>query len=173
MTTALILRKQESLPFFELWAVPKFEPLSVILCEKNMRLVITQVRKWVLDKRPGAKMKWGRSIPEIYRQSMVRPVRPHGFTPAEIMLGFVPEWRITNPHRNIPGVLPGFIKEALQEDVNEIEEGPEGLSIERLVGKEDERRTLAVWSISENHTRQEGKTRAQWTQPRIGDLVWV
>lgn len=92
-----------------------------------------------------------------------RLVRLHGFTPAEIILGFVPEWRITNTHRDTPGVPLGFIEEALQEDIDEMEEGPEGLRIERLLDRRNERRTLAVRSISENHTRQAGKTRAQWT----------
>ena len=65
------------------------------------------------------------------------------------------------------------MEEALQEDVDVMEEGPDGLRIERLVERREERRTLAVRSISENHTQQEGKTRAQWTQPRVGDLVLV
>lgn len=89
------------------------------------------------------------------------------------MLGFVSEWRITKTHRDISEVAPGFIQEALWEDVNVMEEGSEGLRIERLIGRRGEQRTLAIRSISENHTRQEGKPRAQWTQPRVGDLVLV
>lgn len=52
-----------------------------------------------------------------------------------------------------------------------MEEGLEGLKIERMVDKREEQQALAVRSISENHTRQEGKTQAQWTQPRVRDLV--
>lgn len=77
------------------------------------------------------------------------------------MLGFVPEWRVVQG--NTPEVTAGPVAEALQRDVDEMEEGPEGLRIERLVDRPDERQTLAVRSISENHTRLEGKTRAQWT----------
>ncbi len=42
-----------------------------------------------------------------------------------------------------------------------------------MIDGREGRRTLAVRSISENHTRQEGKTQAQWTQPRVGDLVLI
>ena len=76
------------------------------------------------------------------------------------MLGFVPEWKVT--HKNAHEVIPDITNETTQEatpgEVYEIEEGPKGLRIERMI---DRRRTLAVRLISENHTRQEGKTRAQ------------
>ena len=143
-------------------------PSSVSLVERNMQLVISQVRKWVLDRGPRAKTIWGRSIPEILPSVNGRLVRLHGFTPAEIMLGFVPKWRVV--YGNTPEVVPGPIAEALQRDIDELKEG---LRIERLVDRRDEQRTLAVRSISENHTRLEGKTRAQWTQPKVGDLVLV
>lgn len=84
-----------------------------------------------------------------------RLVRLYGFTPADIMLGFEPEWKV------MPEAAQGFIEEAVQGDVNEMEEGPEGLRIERLMDKRDERQTLVVRSISENHTQQEGKFQAQ------------
>ena len=44
---------------------PISHPSSVGLVERNVQLVISQVRKWVLDRGPGAKTIWGRSIPEI------------------------------------------------------------------------------------------------------------
>lgn len=154
---------------------PIIHPSSVGLVERNMQLVISQVRKWVLERGPGAKPIWGRSIPGIMPSIDGRLVRLHGFTPAEIILGFVPEWKVT--HAVAQEVTPegahGLIEEAIQRDGDEMEEGPERLRIEKLVERRDEQQTLAVRSISENHTRQEGKTRAQWTQPRVGDLVLV
>ena len=91
------------------------------------------------------------------------------------MLRFVPEWKVT--HRNAQQVAPDITHETTREatpgEIYEIEEGPEGLRIERMIDRRGEQRTLAVRSISENHTRQEGKTRAQWTQPQVGDLVLV
>lgn len=59
----------------------------------------------------------------------------------------------------MPEVEHEFIEEAVQGDMDEMEEGPEQLRIERLVDRRDKRRTLAVQAISENHTRQEGKAR--------------
>ena len=114
------------------------------------------LKRWtykVLDWGPGAKTIWGRSIPKILPLMNGQLVRLHGFIPAEIMLVGTSE------------VAQGVIEEATQGDVNEMEEGPEGFIIERLVDRRDERRTLAVRPILENHTRQEGKPRAQWTQP--------
>lgn len=82
--------------FFELHGTtqiraPISHPSSVGLVERNVQLVISQVRKWVLDRGPGAKMIWRRSIPEIIPSINGRLVRLHGFTPSEIMLGYVPE----------------------------------------------------------------------------------
>lgn len=141
--------------------------------EKNVQLAISQVRKWVLDRGPGAKTNWGRGIPEVLPPINSRLIRLYGFTPAEIMLGFVPEWKITKTKKDEPEMVPGAMEEALQEDFNVMEEGPDGLKIERLVGEREERQTLVVRSISENHTQQGGRTRAQWTQPQVGDLVLV
>ena len=130
-----------------------------------MQLVISQVRKWVLDRGPEAKMIWGRSIPEIIPLINGRLVRLHGFTPSEIMLGYVPEWKVTGSETPI--------REVTLREIEELEEGADGLIIEKIVDRREEQRTFAVRSISENHTRQERKTRAQWTKPRVGDLVLV
>ena len=51
--------------FFTQIRAPISHPSSVGLVERNVQLVISQVRKWVLDRGPGAKTIWGRSIPEI------------------------------------------------------------------------------------------------------------
>lgn len=42
-----------------------------------------------------------------------------------------------------------------------------------MVERREEQRTFAIQSISENHTRQEKETRAQWTKSQVGDLVLV
>ncbi len=156
--------------FFELHGTtqiraPISHPSSVGLVERNVQLVISQVRKWVLDRGPGAKTIWGRSIPEIIPSINGRLVRLHGFTPSEIMLGYVPEWKVTGSETPI--------REVTSEEIEELEKGADGLIIERMVERREEQRTFAVRSISENHTRQEKKTRAQWTKPQVGDLVLV
>ena len=136
------------------------------------------LKRWtykVLDRGPGAKTIWGRSIPEILPSVNGRLVRLHGFTPAEIMLGFVPDWKVTrgNAQEVMPDITHGTMREATPGEVEEIEAGPKGLRIERMIDRREEQRILPVRSISENHTRQEGIMRAQWTQPRVGDLVLV
>lgn len=80
----------------------------------------------------------------------------------KIMLVCVLEWKVTHPDAQgiTPEVAHEFIEEAVQGDMDEMEEGPEQSRIERLVDRRDKRRTSAVRAISENHTRQEGKARA-------------
>ena len=51
-----------------------------------MQLIISQVRKWVLDRELGAKTIWERSIPEILPPLNDKQVRLHKFTPADIIL---------------------------------------------------------------------------------------
>ncbi len=140
-----------------------------------MQLVISQVRKWMLDRGPGAKTIWGRSNPEILPSVNGRLVRLYRFTPSEIIVGFVPEWKITqmSAHEVIPDITNETTREATPGEVYEIEERPVGLILKRIIDGKEEQRTFAVRSISENHTRQERKTRAEWTKPRVGDWVLV
>lgn len=104
-----------------------------------------------------------------------RLVYLHSFIPPEIILGFLLEWKVT--YLDIQGVKPeithGFIKEVVQEDENEMKEELEKLRIKRLVNRRNKQQILTVRSISENHIRQERKIQAQWTKPRVGDLVLV
>ena len=91
------------------------------------------------------------------------------------MLGYVPEWKVTSRETQeiTAEVIPKIIQKAALGELEGLEEGPDGLTIEKMIDGREEQRTLAVRSISENHTRQEKKTRAQWTKPRVGDLVLV
>ena len=69
-----------------------------------------------------------------------RLVRLHGFTPAEIMLGFVPEWKVTrgNAQEIMPDITHGTMREATPGEVEEIEEGPEELRIEEMIDRREE-----------------------------------
>lgn len=64
---------------------------SVGLVKGNVQLVISQVRKLVLDWGPGVKMIWGHNIPKILPSVNNQLIHFYGFTPTEIMLGFVPK----------------------------------------------------------------------------------
>ena len=76
-----------------------------------------------------------------------RLVRLHGFTPAKIMLGYVPEWKVT--HREMQKVMPGnmhgAMREAIQGKMGEIEEGPERLNIEKMIEGRSRNNKL-LWS---------------------------
>lgn len=67
---------------------------------------------------PGAKTNWGRSIPKILPPINGRLIRLHGFTPAEILLEFMPEWKITRTYRDLLEAVPGVMEEALQEEMS-------------------------------------------------------
>ena len=76
-------------------------------------------------------------------------------------------------HEIKPDITNDTTREATQREIYEIEKGLEGLRIERMIDRREEQRIFAVRLISENYTRQEEKTRAQWTKPRVGDQVLV
>lgn len=63
--------------------------LSVEFVKKNIQLVISQVKKWVLDKGLGAKTSWEYSIPKILLSINGRLICLYNFIFLEIMLGFV------------------------------------------------------------------------------------
>ena len=63
-------------------------------------------------------------------------MRLHGFTPSEIMLGYIPERKVTG--REIP------IQEAISGVVKELEKGVDGLIFERIVDRREEQRTFAI-----------------------------
>lgn len=82
-----------------------------------------------------SKNDWGRSIPEILPSVNGRLFRLHGFTPSEIMLGYAPEWKVTHgkAQKVMPGNTHGVMQEVTRGEVEEMEEGPEGLNIERMI----------------------------------------
>lgn len=140
---------------------PISHPSSVGLVERNVQLFTSQLRKWVLDRGPAAKMFWGRAIPEIMPAINSRLVRLHGFTPANILLGYSPEWKVTRDRppgeeRNLSA--PDALDEVLTTQWMDLR---------------DESRNTATQRMSQNNTTVEHKPKAMWEQPRVGDLVLV
>lgn len=134
-------------------------PSSVGLVERNVQLVISQIRLWVRQKGPQARTMWGRAIPEIMPAINGRLMRLHGFTPAEILLGFIPEWRQTHrEHEEGDGNAGGGADEALTTQWVELRQ---------------ENRAAATRRMAATHTRTEEKQRSKWTKPQEGDLVLV
>lgn len=78
---------------------PISHPSSVGLVERNVQIVLAQIRRWVYQKGPTAKHYWGRAIPQIMPNINGRLLRVHGFTPAEILLRYNPKWKIGDENR--------------------------------------------------------------------------
>lgn len=72
-------------------------------------------------------------------QTNGRLVRLHGFTPAEIVLVFVPECEVTrgNAQEIMPDSTHGTMREATPGEVEEIE-GSEELRIEKMIDRREE-----------------------------------
>lgn len=68
------------------------------------------------------------------------------------MLRYNPKQKVTN--RKTQEFIHGIISEIIQKATQK------QLKIEKIIDKREEQQTFAVQSISENHTRQEGKTQA-------------
>ncbi len=74
------------------------------------------------------------------------------------MFGFVPKWKAKQGHaQETRPDIRGFSQEAKQGDIEEIEEGPEELLIEKIMDengrKWEEQQAFMVQSLSENHTK--------------------
>lgn len=93
-----------------------------------MQLVISQVRKLVLDWGPEAKTIWGRRLPKIIPLINGQLDRLYGFPPSEITLEYVPKWKVARRETQvfIPGNMPGTTQEATLGEEEELEMGQPG-----------------------------------------------
>lgn len=137
---------------------PISHPSSVGLVERNVQLVLAQIRKWVYAKGPQAKLYWGRAVSEILPNINGRLQRIHGFTPAEILVGFNPVW---NQHQT------------LLEPIDPIDLVADQADFAYAVDNRDEYRHQAILALTEHQASLESKQSAAWTQPKPGDLVMV
>lgn len=87
-----------------------------------------------LDQGPEAKTIWGHNIPEILTLINGWLVYIYGFSLAEIMLEFVPKWKVIEGHakETRPDIMHGAMQEATQEKIKEIKERLEGLNIKKM-----------------------------------------
>ena len=73
---------------------PRIYSSSVGLFKGNVQLVLAQIRRCCGERNPiDAKKGWGRTISQILHKINGRLLRIHGFTPAEILMGFNPEYK--------------------------------------------------------------------------------
>ena len=138
---------------------PISHPSSVGLVERNVQLVLAQLRKWVYEKGSQARTYWGRGLPEIMPNINGRLLRVHGFTPAEILMGFNPEWKVPSLSRNADAEIV---------DVTVPE-----MDLQYWEQKRQERREGSLLALTNYQARLQAKARALWTPPKAGDLVLV
>ena len=119
----------------------------------------------MLNWGPEVKTIWGHSISEIISLINGQLFYLHGFTFLEIIFRYVPKWKV------IGNKTP--IQEITLRKIKELEEGADGLIIEKIVDRREEQQIFAVRSISENHTRHKRKTQVQWIKPQVKDLILV
>ena len=136
---------------------PITHPASVGLVERNVQLVMSQLRKWVLSKGPTAKTYWGRALPEVMPNINGRLLRVHGYTPSEILLGYNATWKYK------PGDSPDAVGPAESE--------PTG--VDYWDARREENQWRAITALAKHHSTIDNKQRALWTKPQPGDLVMV
>lgn len=127
------------------WTPPAIEPVAHKDKEGYDQLLLKRWTYKVPDRGPGAKTIWGRSIPEVLPSINGRLVRLHGFSPAEIMLRFVLKWKVMQGHAQEarPDITHGAMREAKQGKVEDMEERPEGLSVEKMI--DEKGRNNELW----------------------------
>lgn len=121
--------------FFELYNiiqiyVPISYPSSISLAQRNMQLIISQVKKQLLDWELSAKTIWRHNISEINLLLNDQLIRLYGFTFLQIMFEYVLKWKVIGQETPIQEVISGRIEE--------YDEGEASLIIERMIDKKEE-----------------------------------
>lgn len=145
----------------QLITAPITHPASVGLVERTVQMIGGQLRKWVLARGARYMTHWASGLTPATININTRLMKIHGFSPAELMLGFNPVWNRTEftqggnePfHEDNIGLVPGEHWAFLWEF-------------------RDEQRERMILSVVEAHNRT--KTRSgRYTRPQEGDLVLV
>ena len=141
-------------------------PSAVGLAERYIKILTGRIRLRCIDnKTPNF---WGLLVREAVIDINTRCIRVHGYTPAEILLGYNPK----RTHVKIPGGdIQSWLKEGITSDdvlnstANEIQ---------RYIDRRDENGLLASEQLAGQHHRQEKAVRepgGAYQRPKAGDLV--
>lgn len=147
---------------------PITHPSSVGQAERTVQLASSQLRRYVIERGKQGRDAWGTAIPQISLNINTRLIRIHGFSPAQILLGYQPEYdkgvlsRGTHQWADLSQQPDQQITEQLR--ANEL-----NFRIERRL----EDRDNAVMAIGRNAERMERIQRAKWAKPKAGDLVLI
>ncbi|SLM34951.1 Ribonuclease H-like domain [Lasallia pustulata] len=141
------------------YTAPVTHPSSVGLIERNVQLVLSQLRaRCIAAGTPGS---WSRYIPEIALSINTRLIQVHGYSPAELLLGYKPKLA----HFNIqPLKLPIWTDEMEAEATR-----THGL----YVALREETRNQATESLATHQGKNEAKRAIPLGLLSPGDLVLV
>ena len=141
------------------YTAPVTHPSSVGLIERNVQLVLSQLRaRCIAAGTPGS---WSRYIPEIALSINTRLIQVHGYSPAELLLGYKPKLA----HFNIqPLKLPIWMDEMEAEATR-----THGL----YVALREETRNQATESLATHQGKNEAKRAIPLGLLSPGDLVLV
>lgn len=103
--------------------------------ERYNQLLLKSWTYKVLDRGPGAKRIWGRGISKILPLINGQLLRLHRFTTTKIVPGFAPKRKAMDGHTQEirPDITHVCMREAIQGEIGELEETPEGLLIEKII----------------------------------------
>lgn len=141
-------------------------PSAVGLAERYFQMLTGRIRLRCIDRKSPA--HWGLLVREAVIDINTRCIRLHGYTPAEILLGY-------NPRRTqveVPGDgIQNWLKEGLQpHDVL----GATEAEIAAYVDRRDENAATASEWLAREHHRKENSTKTPggtYKRPEPGDLV--
>ena len=141
-------------------------PSAVGLAERYVQMLTGRIRLRCIDRKSSA--HWGLLVREAVIDINTRCIRLHGYTPAEILLGY-------NPRRTqveVPGDgIQNWLKEGLQpHDVL----GATEAEIAAYVDRRDENAATASERLAREHRRKENSAKTPggtYKRPEPGDLV--
>ena len=137
-------------------------PQSVGLSERYVQMLVGRIRLNCISL--GSSRDWGLEIRKAVLSINTRCVKIHGYTPAEILLGFNP-----STTRKSESGLEDWLKKDLLLDGDII--GLSEVGIEALVDRRDERGRLAVQKLGRAQDQILPRKTAGYREPKVGDLV--
>ena len=137
-------------------------PQSVGLSERYVQMLMGRIRLNCISQ--GSSKPWGQEIRNSVLAINTRCVKIHGYSPAEVLLGYNPE-----TSRNNNTDLSGWLKHELLQSGDILE--PSHADVTNYIDMREEKGRIAVERLA---NRQDSlcprKTAAYWT-PKEGDLV--
>jgi len=142
---------------------PITHPSSVGLSERYVQMIVGRIRLQCITK--GSTDNWGLHISPAVIDINTRQVRIHGFSPAEILLGYNP---VANQHEPTTGrewlASAASIGEILGCNTDQYK---------YFTMTRNEQREHATTQLCQSQDKKEAKHEPKWERPREGDLVLV